>query len=94
MGFDSVFHLPQGGARLSRTEKTVVCVLIGVVIGFCTNRCHSYCKKKTKAKAKTPWKPKKVIDWTKFTKADWEMIEVSVEESNILQAGSKENTIM
>jgi hypothetical protein len=49
-------------------------------------------KKKQSVTTKTPRQPKKVFDWKIFTATDWEKIEVSVEESNILQAGSEEKS--
>ena len=52
-------------------------------------------KKGKKSKTKEPKKPKKKeVDWSSFKSSDWEKIEVSVEESNILQSTSTDLTKM
>lgn len=49
-------------------------------------------KKGKKGKAKEPKKPKKKVDWSSFISSDWEKIEVSVGDSNVLQNTSPEMT--
>lgn len=49
-------------------------------------------RKQTKKKTDTMTKKKKTVDWKRFSQDDWEMIEVSVTKSNIVQGNETSMT--